>query len=96
MAETALATSLEYTAGLDEKLPLVLALTPAMHLIDSLDHLAEDIYMVRETKYNPATQLREDSAGLPVIINRSTKCQGICGTNIGGIIISDRDQVSDD
>jgi hypothetical protein len=50
-------------------LPLVLELTPLTSLISSPDEAVKEGFDVANTRYNPETQLRENSAGEPQIYN---------------------------
>lgn len=77
-------------------LPLPILLAPPT-VGEVLADMTPDALLESEgARYNAELQITETPGGLPLIEAFSTKCSGICGTNVGGFIISERDQVKDD
>ena len=79
-------------------LPLPLELTRPIELTSSLDDSLKAAFDVATTKYNPETQVREDVAGVPMILNggSSTSSNGNCGTAFSfGIVVDSDIQVDD-
>ena len=82
----------------ETRLPLPVRLTPpeagdaflSSPELVKLQRLKEGAY------YDVNTQTNISADGSLFIEAFSSRCNGICGTNIGGVIVSERDQVSDD
>jgi len=79
-------------------LPLPLELTRPIELATSLEDSLKEAFEVESTKYNPETQVREDAAGVPMILNgsRSTSSNGNCGTLLSALVVVDSDIQVDD
>ena len=54
-------------------LPLPLELTRPVEMSSSLEDVLKEAWAVETTKYNSETQVREDSEGVPMILNGGTK-----------------------
>ncbi len=79
-------------------LPLPLELTQPIQLTTSLEDSLKADFEVKTTKYNTETQVREDAAGVPMILNggKSTNSGSQCNTISLGIALLDGDVVIDD
>jgi hypothetical protein len=79
-------------------LPLPLELTRPIELVTSLDDSLKAAFDVATTKYNPETQVREDAAGVPMILNGGgrTSSNGNCGTLLSAVVVVDSDIQVDD
>lgn len=79
-----------------ERLPLPVALTPP-EALEILPHVRlEQILSDQGAYFDHDAQLRLTAEGAPLIENIGSKCSGICGTRVGPIVLSDRDNVKDD
>lgn len=73
-------------------LPLPLELTQPVELSSSLEDALREAYDIANTKYNSESQVRENSKGIPQIVNPSN-----CGSSqnqsnsqvIGAIVVDD-------
>lgn len=77
-------------------LPLPLELTVPVPGTVIPEEQFDEIRREWQEAYNPVTQVNETEDGTPYIFACGTKCDGICGTPIGGVIVSERDTVNDD
>ncbi len=78
--------------------PLPLELTRPIELTSSLEDSLKAAFDVATTKYNPETQVREDAAGVPMILNGGggTSSNGNCGTLLSALVVVDSDIQVDD
>jgi hypothetical protein len=78
--------------------PLPLELTRPIELTSSLEDSLKAALDVATTKYNPETQVREDAAGVPMILNGGghTSSNGNCGTFLSAVVVVDSDIQVDD
>jgi len=77
-------------------LPLPLALTSPEPGEVLGDGLPEFVLLAEGARYDHAAQLNLTSDGQLFIEMGGSKCSGICGTRVGTILLSDRDNVKDD
>ena len=79
-------------------LPLPLELTQPIQLTTSLEDSLKADFEVKTTKYNTETQVREDAAGVPMILNggKGTNSNGHCGTLLSAVVVVDSDVQIDD
>lgn len=70
-------------------LPLPLQLTQPTEMASSLEEVLKESYQVASTKYNPETQVRETSEGVPMLYNggSGTSCSNDTKSYDHGIVI---------
>jgi hypothetical protein len=70
-------------------LPLPLQLTQPTQMASSLEEVLKESYQVESTKYNPETQVRETSEGVPMLYNGGshTSCKNDTKSYHGLIVI---------
>jgi tRNA A37 threonylcarbamoyladenosine synthetase subunit TsaC/SUA5/YrdC len=74
-------------------LPLPLELTQPVELSSSLEDALREAYDVANTKYNSESQVRENTKGIPQIVNGGNSTKENSRSNVKGIIAVDDVQV---
>ena len=77
-------------------LPLPLELTRPIAMSSSLEDALKATFEFETTKYNPETQVRENSEGIPMILNGGTNSNASCNTFEENLISVEADVVVDD
>jgi hypothetical protein len=70
-------------------LPLPLQLTQPTQMASSLEEVLKESYQVESTKYNPETQVRETSEGVPMLYNGGghTSCKNDTKSYHGLVVV---------
>ena len=68
-------------------LPLPLELSQPMELASSLEDSLKETFQFGTLKYNPETQVRETSEGVPMILNGGSSCSQESESTSGLLVI---------
>ncbi|HEX3642092.1 MAG TPA: hypothetical protein VHV10_12445 [Ktedonobacteraceae bacterium] len=74
-------------------LPLPLQLTQPTEMASSLEDALREAYDIANTKYNSESQVRENSDGIPQVVNGGKGTKENSKSNVKGIIAIDDVQV---
>jgi hypothetical protein len=74
---------------MNKALPLPLELTQPTEMASSLEEVLKESWHVASTKYNPETQVRESSEGVPMLYNggSETSCSNETKSFDKGLVI---------